>query len=90
MVIINTVKLVLIVFKACCRLVWDAVGDITGGSLPFKADDVAKPDTLARLINEGALQPHPAPIVIQLGSASGHTLCEQQLPQSCIDDRTGR
>ena len=64
MVIINTVKLVLIVFKACCRLVWDAVGDITGGSLPFKADDVAKPDTLARLINEGALQPHASPIVI--------------------------
>ena len=73
MVIINTVKLVLDRVQRVLSACVDAVGDITGRSLPFKADDVAKPDTLARLLNEGALQPHTAPIVI-------NTVVRQDIP----------
>ena len=73
MTILNTVKLVWIVMKGSGRLAGDALGDMTGRSLPFKAADVATPDVLTRLINEGALQSNTAPITIS-------TLMRQDIP----------
>ncbi|MDE0929518.1 MAG: phosphotransferase [Halioglobus sp.] len=73
MTILNTVTLVWIVIKGSGRLARDALGDMTGRSLPFKAADVATPDVLTRLINEGALQSNTAPIKI-------NTLIRQDIP----------
>jgi hypothetical protein len=73
MAILNAVKIVLIVIRGLGRLVLDALGDITGRGLPFKADDIIKPEILTRLLNEGALQPHTTPIVI-------NTVVRQDIP----------
>ncbi|MEZ5573950.1 MAG: phosphotransferase [Halioglobus sp.] len=43
-------------FRGGYRLLRDALGDITGSSLAFRGQDVATPDVLTRMINEGALQ----------------------------------
>lgn len=40
------------------RLLQDALGDMAGTSLPYRASDVATPAVLSQLINSGALQPH--------------------------------
>ncbi|MCB1706185.1 MAG: phosphotransferase [Halioglobus sp.] len=44
------------------RLLGDTLGDITGTSMPYKAEDVATPTVLAALINSGALAPAAAPV----------------------------
>jgi hypothetical protein len=46
------------------RLAGDALGDLTGASMPFRAQDVATPQALSRLINAGTLQPDRTPVVI--------------------------
>jgi len=46
------------------RLAADALGDQTGSSIPFKAQEVATPRALSRLINAGTLQPDRQPVVI--------------------------
>ncbi len=46
------------------RLAADALGDLTGSSMPFKAQYVATPQALSRLINAGTLQPDRTPVVI--------------------------
>jgi hypothetical protein len=46
------------------RVLLDALGDFTGISLPYKADDVATPRVLTDLINRGALPPVTAPVEI--------------------------
>ena len=46
------------------RLAADALGDQTGSSIPFKAQEVATPRELSRLINAGTLQPDRQPVVI--------------------------
>lgn len=46
------------------RLFRDALGDIAGTSLPYRASDVATPVVLSELINSGALQPGARPVLI--------------------------
>jgi hypothetical protein len=46
------------------RLLGDALGDLAGSSMPFRARDVATGRTLSQLINSGALQPGRNPVVI--------------------------
>ena len=46
------------------RLFRDALGDITGTSLPYRAPDVAAPAVLSELINSGAVQPGARPAQI--------------------------
>jgi hypothetical protein len=47
------------------RLLRDALGDITGTSMPYKAQDVATPAVLSGLINSGALQPGTGPVQLR-------------------------
>ncbi len=37
------------------RVAVDALGDVTGGGIPYKAAEVARPQTLTRFLNDGAL-----------------------------------
>lgn len=46
------------------RLCRDALGDISGTSLPYKAQDVATPAILSELLNSGAVQPTAIPVQI--------------------------
>ena len=46
------------------RLAADALGDQTGSSMPFKAQEIATPHELSRLINAGTLQADRQPVVI--------------------------
>ncbi|MDX1735235.1 MAG: hypothetical protein R3228_12750, partial [Halioglobus sp.] len=46
------------------HLLADAVGDLTGASMPYLADDVAQPRQLSRLINGAALPACPGPVDI--------------------------
>jgi hypothetical protein len=64
MILVDTMKMAWVAAREWGRLVGDALGDITGRSLPFKADDVATPETLSRLLNEGSLQPLAQPVQI--------------------------
>ena len=47
------------------RLLRDACGDITGSSLPYKAQDVATPAVLSGMLNSGALQPPATPVQLR-------------------------
>ena len=49
---VDITKLAAIAAREWARLSGDALGDISGRSLPFTADDVATPQTLSRLIND--------------------------------------
>jgi hypothetical protein len=64
MVVLDTAKMGLIAAREWGRLVGDAVGDATGRSMPFRADDVARPEALSRLINTWSLQPGSEPVRI--------------------------
>jgi Ecdysteroid kinase-like family len=44
------------------RMLLDALGDVSGKSMPYKAEVVATPEVLSRLINEGAVQPFSRPV----------------------------
>jgi hypothetical protein len=57
MSVVETAKMGVVAAREWGRLVGDAIGDATGHSMPFKAEDVAKPETLSRLINSGSLEP---------------------------------
>ncbi len=61
MSVVETAKMGLVAAREWGRLVGDAIGDATGRSMPFKAEDVSKPETLARLINSGSLEPGREP-----------------------------
>jgi len=50
--------------REAARLATDALGDQTGSSIPFKAQEIATPQALSRLINAGTLQPDRQPVVI--------------------------
>ena len=65
MSVVDTTKIGLVAAREWARLVGDAIGDITGSSLPFKPEDVTKPETLTRLINSGSLEPGREPAHIQ-------------------------
>lgn len=53
----QTVKMAGIAAAGGVRLLGDALGDITGSSIPYKAADIATPAVLSDMINSGALQP---------------------------------
>jgi len=61
MSVVDTAKMGLVAAREWGRLVGDAIGDATGRSMPFKAEEVSKPEILARLINTGSLEPGRAP-----------------------------
>ncbi len=50
--------------SAAGRLALDAVGDLTGRAMPYRADDVARPQVLSRLLNTGLLDPGLGPVRI--------------------------
>jgi hypothetical protein len=50
---VDTARMVWVAARELCRVVGDALGDRAGRSMPYKADDVATPETLTRLINSG-------------------------------------
>ena len=62
--VVDTAKMCWIAVREGGRLLGDALGDVAGTSMPFKAQDVATPQSLTRLINSGALQPGVKPIEI--------------------------
>jgi Ecdysteroid kinase-like family len=64
MSLVDTATMGLVATRGWGRLIGDALGDATGRSLPFKAEDVAEPETLARLINSWSLQPEREPVCI--------------------------
>jgi hypothetical protein len=64
MSVVDTAKMAWMAAKGGVRLLGDALGDLAGVSLPFRARDVATGHTLSRLINSGALQPGRNPVVI--------------------------
>jgi hypothetical protein len=53
--IVKTINMLWIALRELARLMFDAMGDFTGNSVPYKADDVVTPKELSRLINLGAL-----------------------------------
>jgi hypothetical protein len=61
---LDTAKMAAVVAAGGRRLLGDALGDLSGGSLPYKAQDVATPAVLTRLINSGALQERAQPVQI--------------------------
>mgnify|MGYP001116834342 CR=1 FL=1 len=56
MSVLETAKMAGLITAGGTRLFRDALGDITGASMPYKAPDVATPAVLSQLINNGALQ----------------------------------
>ncbi|HEY6132012.1 MAG TPA: phosphotransferase, partial [Halioglobus sp.] len=64
MQVVNSAKVAWVVAREGGRLVGDALGDLTGTSVPFKAQDVVHPEILSRLINTGTLQPGSKPVTI--------------------------
>jgi len=62
--VIDTTKMAVVAAREWGRVVADALGDGTGSSLPFTADDVATPETLTRLINTWPLMADRAPAQI--------------------------
>ena len=50
--------------RAGARLAVDALGDVAGSSLPYRAAEVATPEALGRLIRQGALAPEFVPVRI--------------------------
>lgn len=57
---LDAVKLALSAMQGGIRLGTDAWGDIWGASLPYKPLDVIRPETLTRLLNNGAVHPAAA------------------------------
>jgi hypothetical protein len=60
----DTVKLSAVAALELGRLTGDALGDITGSSMPFKGEIFSKPETLTRLINQHSLAPGDQPVQI--------------------------
>jgi len=54
-IVVDTARMVWVAAREWCRVVRDALGDLTGHSMPYKADDVATPEALTRLINSAAV-----------------------------------
>jgi hypothetical protein len=53
--LVETTRMAGIVATGGARLFRDALGDVAGTSLPYKATDVVQPAVLSKLINSGAL-----------------------------------
>ncbi len=58
------VRMAGIVAAGGLRLLRDALGDATGASMPYRAQDVATPEVLSELVNSGALYPGVRPVRI--------------------------
>jgi hypothetical protein len=61
MSLVDTLKMIMVAAREWCRLVADAVGDVVGFSLPYKAEEISKPKTLSRLVTEYSLQSEVLP-----------------------------
>lgn len=64
MSVFDTAKMAWVAVREGLRLAGDALGDLTGTSMPFKARDVSDPAVLSSLLNSGSVQPLRAPVVI--------------------------
>jgi hypothetical protein len=61
---LETLKLGWIAAGAGGRLLGDALGDLAGSSMPYRAAEVATPEVLTDLVNRGALPPVATPVEI--------------------------
>ena len=61
MSVVDTAKMGVVATREWNRLVRDAMGDAVGLSMPYKAEQVARPRTLSRLINKYSLQQGAGP-----------------------------
>lgn len=60
----DSARMALLAGWAAGRLALDALGDLAGRGMPYRADDVARPAVLSRLINAGLLDPALGPVRI--------------------------
>lgn len=60
----HTLQLGAVATRELGRLAADALADVAGRAMPFRADEVCRPGTLTRLINEHALPGVAAPVNI--------------------------
>ena len=64
MSLLQNMKMGAIAGNTGLRLLGDALGDITGHSMPFRAEQVEQPAVLTRMVNEGALSVLGQPVHI--------------------------
>ena len=64
MKVVDTARMGLIAARVGGQLASDALGDIAGTSMPFRAQDVATPQTLTDLLNAGSLLSDVKPVTI--------------------------
>jgi len=60
----HTLRLGVVAARELARLAGDALGDFSGNAMPFRADEVCRPEVLTRLINEHALPRVAGPVRI--------------------------
>jgi len=64
MSLMDTAKLGAVAARGWGRLAGDALGDITGASLPYKGEIFSRPETMTRLMNQYSLAPGNQPVAI--------------------------
>ncbi len=64
MKVVDTARMGWIAARVGGQLASDALGDMTGTSMPFRAQDVATPQTLTHLLNSGSLLSDAKPVTI--------------------------
>ncbi len=62
---VDTVKLALFATKQWGQVAGDALGDLSGKSLPYAASAVVTPGKLSQLINDYGVEPLPGPVRIR-------------------------
>jgi len=76
----DTAKMAMAAARGGVQLLGDALGDISGSSLPYRARDILDPGVLTQLLNSGSLLPQPGPVRIvsvqQQGIPSVSSNCE--------------
>ena len=60
----DSARMALMAGVAAGRLSLDALGDLTGRAMPYRADDVLQPETLSRMIDGALLEPSLGPVRI--------------------------
>jgi hypothetical protein len=58
----DTGTIALAAFRGVGLMLLDALGDVSGKSMPYRAEVVATPQVLSKLINEGAVQSFSRPV----------------------------
>ncbi|MDE0950323.1 MAG: phosphotransferase [Halioglobus sp.] len=71
MSVVDTVKMARVAAIEGLRVASDAVGDVTGSSMRFKASEVSNPAVLANLLSSGLLSPLQGPVEISAVQRQG-------------------